>query len=82
MQRLQNILKQSHTAWLFSLPEASALDAHLIAFIARMLDVGRQDLVPEVLKQYATKAMFGTEWSALKQGHITQYIAHVDTIDK
>lgn len=48
--------------WLLGLPHASALDAHLITFIARMRDVGRGEIVPEALGRYVDAAMEQDAW--------------------
>ena len=43
----------------------TAVDAHLIVFVGRLLDVGRDDPVPDALRKYAAKAMEQTEWKVL-----------------
>lgn len=40
----------------------TALDTHLVVFIARMTDVGRQALIPEKVKKYGDWAMQRPEW--------------------
>jgi hypothetical protein len=57
--------------WLFGLPQPSALDAHLIVFIARMKDAGRKDIIPERLVKYADAAMEQKEWKDVMQGRGT-----------
>jgi hypothetical protein len=57
--------------WLFELAQPSALDAHLITFIARMRDVGREEIVPEALGRYVDKAMERDEWRDVMQGRKT-----------
>jgi hypothetical protein len=57
--------------WLLGLPQPSALDAHLVVFIARMRDVGRKDIVPEALDRYADVAMARDEWKNMMQGRKT-----------
>lgn len=57
--------------WLMSLPIATALDAHLIVFIARMLDIGNSDIIPERLKEYAARAMNEPAWKNTMQGRKT-----------
>ena len=68
MKELQPHLEKSPTGWLFGLDRASALDAHLIVFIARMRDVGRNDLIPESFHKYTMKAMEGKEWKDVQTG--------------
>lgn len=71
MLRFQDMLQDSQTAWLLSVPEASALDAHLIVFIARMYDVNRHNLIPEKLQQYGNRAMSEKTWLDLMEGRNT-----------
>ncbi len=47
------------------------LDAHLVPFIARLLDAGREDLVPPVLKSYAAKVMETAEYQEVTRGRAT-----------
>ncbi|KAH8683737.1 hypothetical protein BGZ61DRAFT_456240 [Ilyonectria robusta] len=48
--------------WLFGLQQPTALDAHLIVFIARMRDVNRLELIPDKLQRYAEEATRTVEW--------------------
>jgi hypothetical protein len=57
--------------WLLGLTQPSALDAHLITFIARMRDVGREEIVPEVLGKYVDAAMEQDEWRGVMHGRKT-----------
>ena len=57
--------------WLFGLTHPTALDAHLVVFIGRMRDVGREGLIPERLGAYADRAMAGPEWGDVMQGRRT-----------
>lgn len=72
MVKFRELLDNSQTGWLFSFDKTSALDTHLVVFIARMMDINRGDLIPEALKGYATKAMNGTEWNEVMQGRTTK----------
>jgi hypothetical protein len=54
--------------WLLGLTQPSALDAHLITFIARMRDVSREEIVPEALGRYVDAAMERDEWRDMMQG--------------
>ena len=62
MLRFQDMLKDSQTGWLLNLPEPSALDAHLVVFIARMYDVKRHNLIPEKMQEYGNNAMSEGAW--------------------
>jgi hypothetical protein len=57
--------------WLFGLQQTSALDAHLVPFIARMRDVGKEALIPEELGEYADRAMAEKEWQDVMGGRKT-----------
>jgi hypothetical protein len=57
--------------WLFGLDEPTALDAHLVTFVARLTDVGRIDEIPASIRQYAARAMAGDEWKHMMQGQNT-----------
>lgn len=63
--------ENSGSNWLFGLPQPSALDAHLVVFIARMMDVGKKDVIPEALAKYAEVAMEKSEWKDVMQGRRT-----------
>ena len=57
--------------WLFGLQQPTALDAHLIVFIARMRDVGMSAIIPEALGVYADRAMAEKEWHKVMGGRKT-----------
>lgn len=57
-------------SWIFG-SQPTALDVHLVVFIARMTDVGRDNLVPEKLKSYGKWAMQKSEWVELMEGRKT-----------
>lgn len=61
-------------SWIFNLLHPTALDAHLTVFIARMLDVGREDIIPEKLKTYAERVMQTEEWKNVMQGRRTMVV--------
>ncbi|KAF2769997.1 hypothetical protein EJ03DRAFT_343057 [Teratosphaeria nubilosa] len=71
VSQLVSNLEASKTGYLFGLERPSALDAHLVVFVARMLDIKRDDMIPTQLKSYAEKAMGGKEWQDVMQGRRT-----------
>lgn len=71
LSELEAVVKDSTTDWCLGLSRPSALDAHLIVFIARLQDVDREALVPETLRQYAKNAMARPEWGHVMQGRTT-----------
>ncbi|KAJ0110010.1 hypothetical protein J7T55_0148127 [Diaporthe amygdali] len=68
---IDSLLSKSETAWLLSTTRASALDAHVVPLVARMLDIKQDGLVPESVAKYAASAMQGQEWNAVMQGRTT-----------
>ncbi|KAF2102972.1 hypothetical protein NA57DRAFT_63700 [Rhizodiscina lignyota] len=57
--------------WMLGLPQPSALDAHLVTFIARLEDAGRTNLVPPRLSTYCADARETEEWRRIMQGRKT-----------
>ena len=68
MERLESLVTGQ---WLFGLSHPTALDVHLAVFIARMLDVGRDDIIPEKLRQYGARIAETKEWKDVMQGRKT-----------
>lgn len=66
--------KQQSTSpsWIFG-PDVgpTALDAHTIVFIARLLDAKREYLIPENVLAYGKWALAGKEWMAVNEGRPT-----------
>ena len=71
LEILAGLLKEEQGPWLWGLTEPTALDAHLVAFIARLQDLGRGQVVPPGLKLYAESAKNGPEWKNVMQGRRT-----------
>ena len=65
---LEKLLIQDAGPWLYGSGVPSALDAHLVTFVARMRDVGRQDIIPEGISSYGDKAMETAEWRSVMDG--------------
>ena len=57
--------------WLFGLANPSALDAHLIVFVARMRDIGRSNIVPNAVSDYVDRAMRQPKWQTMMEGRKT-----------
>lgn len=73
MERFESLVISSggQCPWLFGFSHPTALDVHLAVFIARMLDVGRDDIIPEKLKEYGARIMQTKEWNDVMQGRKT-----------
>jgi hypothetical protein len=70
---LETLLVHAAGRWLYGATVPTALDAHLVTFIARLRDLGKEDLVPEVLIRYSDKAMETPEWRGVMNGRRTMF---------
>ncbi|KAF2163986.1 hypothetical protein M409DRAFT_25760 [Zasmidium cellare ATCC 36951] len=61
----------SSEGWLFDLPRPSAADAHLVALLARMHDVGRGALIKGNIRLYADRAKGSHEWQSVMGTYTT-----------
>jgi hypothetical protein len=68
---VDELLQTSHSGWVLDTPHPTALDAHLIVFVARLKDSGRGELVPARLMEYADRAMDASAWKDVMQGRQT-----------
>ncbi|CAL5868592.1 uncharacterized protein PFLUO_LOCUS2819 [Penicillium psychrofluorescens] len=59
--------------WIFGTEMATALDSHLMIFLARLMDVGRESLMPETIRYYAEAIMAQDVWKDFMQGRTTMY---------
>ncbi|KIX05322.1 uncharacterized protein Z518_06194 [Rhinocladiella mackenziei CBS 650.93] len=73
MQELASFLRPDAGPWMFGQQRPTALDAHLVVMIARLQDVGRDDIIPETLKAYGDMAMNTPEWLEVMDGRRTMY---------
>ncbi|KIW26367.1 uncharacterized protein PV07_09467 [Cladophialophora immunda] len=64
---LAALLPDDPRQWIYN-NKPTALDAHLVPFIARLTDVGWANLIPQKLREYASWAWQGHEWSTLMAG--------------
>ena len=49
----------------------TALDAHTVPFVARMIDAKRSNMVPATVLKYALRAMEGDAWQSVTLGRPT-----------
>jgi hypothetical protein len=68
---VEELLHASHSGWVLDTPHPTALDAHLIVFVARLSDAGRGELLPARVLGYADKAMKTSAWKGMMQGRQT-----------
>ncbi|CAM1500407.1 Fc.00g095690.m01.CDS01 [Cosmosporella sp. VM-42] len=64
----------SEYPWIFGTEFATALDAHLIIFLARLLDVERAYLMPKTIQTYAEAVMNLKLWTSFMQNRGTMYL--------
>ena len=67
---IEKLVADQPDRWLFG-EKPTALDAHLVVFIARMTDVGRVGLIPDKLREYGDWAMQKHEWTDMMKGRRT-----------
>jgi hypothetical protein len=70
---LDKLLVPSAGPWLYGASVATALDAHVVTFIARLRDLGKEDLVPQGLIDYSDKAMEMPEWRGVVNRRSTMF---------
>lgn len=63
-------LSKGQGPWLFG-DRPTALDAHVVIFLARLQDVGRANVIPPELETYLALAMETREWQAVMAGRRT-----------
>jgi hypothetical protein len=71
-QKLTENIEKSNTGWFFGLPEPSALDAHAIVFLQRMVDLERFNLVSQPLRAYLERAREIPAWQKISGGKSTR----------
>lgn len=71
LHEIGEVLQVSQTDWILSTTLPTALDAHLIVFVARLKDAGRRELVPGCIIDYANKQMETAVWKDMVQGQGT-----------
>lgn len=71
LHEIGEVLQVSRTDWILSTTLPTALDAHVIVFVARLKDAGRGELVPGRIIDYADKQMETNLWKDMVQGQGT-----------
>lgn len=65
--------QDSSSPWIFGTVSATALDAHLAVFLARLNDVGRSNLIQGSMASYADDILGLPAWKDFMQGRTTMY---------
>ncbi|KAL2426902.1 hypothetical protein ABEF95_002157 [Exophiala dermatitidis] len=78
LAKVDELLKQAEDSgngspWIFGTQEPTALDAHVVPFLARLLDVGRNNMLSTRLEKYAEHAFAGNAWTEVIDGRRTMY---------
>ena len=71
LHEIDEMLQASQTAWILNTTYPTALDAHIIVFVARLKDAGRGELIPARVIEYANKQMDTVTWKEMVQGRGT-----------
>jgi glutathione S-transferase len=71
ISKLNSLLSEESGPWLSGSYRPTALDAHVVIFLARLQDVGRASLIPPGLERYSAMAMETSEWQAVMEGRRT-----------
>lgn len=71
LHEISEMLRVSQTDWVLDTTHPTALDAHIIVFVARLKDAGREELVPARIVDYADKQMDTVVWKDMVQGRGT-----------
>lgn len=76
LDEIGQLRDQHHDAsspWLFGTEFATALDCHLIIFLARHKDVGRSNLIRGSMASYADTIFSAPFWHDFMKGKTTMY---------
>jgi hypothetical protein len=71
LHEIGDMLQESQTDWILNTTHPTALDAHVIVFVARLRDADRGELVPARINDYAVKQMETYVWKVMVQGQGT-----------
>lgn len=71
LAEIDGMLQVSHTGWILNTTHPTALDAHMVVFVARLADAGRGELIPASITDYAGKEMNTLVWEDMMQGRRT-----------
>ncbi|KAL2808085.1 hypothetical protein BJX63DRAFT_52802 [Aspergillus granulosus] len=70
------------TIWIYGDVGPTVLDAHVVAFVARLTDIGLEDLVPPELRAYAAVIMALPEWKEVMKGRPTVWDPLLEPVDE
>ncbi|OQV04058.1 Glutathione S-transferase, domain-containing protein [Cladophialophora immunda] len=67
----------SGSPWIFGTADPTALDAHVVPFVARLMDVGRQGMLQDRVRAYAERAFDAEAWREAMQGRRTVHATYL-----
>ncbi|KAL2846186.1 hypothetical protein BJY01DRAFT_175883 [Aspergillus pseudoustus] len=70
------------TIWIYGDVGPTVLDAHVVAFVARLTDISLEDLVPPELRAYAATIMALPEWREVMKGRPTVWDPLLEPVDE
>ena len=73
LSKVETLLDASTSPWIFGTEEPTALDTHLVPLIARLMDVGRESMLPVKVKKYASQAFKTEQWKAVMEDRKTVF---------
>jgi hypothetical protein len=71
LHRIEKHLSTSTTKWILNTPSATALDAHCVPFIRRLIEADNAGIVPLEVQRYAKRAVTEPEWESITEGKPT-----------
>lgn len=71
LSKLEPLVLEGNGPWLYGRTRPTALDAHVVVFLARLHDVGRANLIPIGLEKYYERAIDTPEWQGVMEGRST-----------
>ena len=80
LAKLESILENANrtqSPWIFGTDKPTALDAHLLPFLARLVDVGRERMLGDGLRAYAENVFNMEIWKLFMQGRRTVYSTYL-----
>lgn len=79
LSKIEKVLEhydESSSPWIFGTKDATALDAHVVPFLCRLLDVGRGQMLEERVHSYAARVFQLPLWKDFMQGKRTVHKAY------
>jgi hypothetical protein len=68
LAKIETLLSKASGEWIFPTTQPTALDAHTIVYVARLLDTKRKDHIPKSVLDYAQPKLDAETWRGLLRG--------------